>query len=303
MKPISVVGSCVSSQVLKRMPGHRKTYIQNVESAENDNRFTGKISSNFTPVGNIADRLYNDMAALAYTDTGLAPQLRQDIRTQLEYVTKPITIETTLAHSKLTPNAVIYVDFTNELLPSIITQDEEFLLKLNWPTIQHYFPVWFQKVVTENIFQFDMYDKAMTIKRHHALRHAVDIINQNNQPVVILGNVYTNRVFDHMSNSVVENLSFYNDKIPFLKVDRTGQLDQTINYNYIKRQIDGFYRKCQEPKMTPGWRWVNVEEDCYADPQHDFGPHPIHLHETSCRVIGAKLEQVFDSYIGSLKTN
>jgi len=98
-------------------------------------------------------------------------------------------------------------------------------------------------------------------------------------------------VFDHESNTIVENLSFYNEKIPFLKVNASGELNETINYNYNKHQIDSFYRVCQSSKMSPGWEWVNVEEYCYADPKHHWGAHPIHLHINSRRIIAAKIEQ------------
>ena len=260
---------------------------------ENDTRFRQKISADAVPPGRIADRLYDEMAGFVYGLPWLEDQLAYDIRLQFEYVTKPFTIQSTIDHAKLSPAGVIYVDLTNELLPSVITEDEDFLLKNNWLQLAPHFPEWFQEIVQRNTYQFDMYDKTMTMQRHHNLRRAVDIINSANQPVVAIGNVYTNKVFSYVSNTVVENLSFYNSKIPFLKVDRTGQLDETINYNYIKEQIDGFYRICQTEKMSPGWTWVNVEEDCYADPQHPWGPHPIHLHIESRKVIAQRLEQAF----------
>lgn len=290
--PISVVGSCISRQVIRPMPSYH-TAFKMFYTDENDHRFRQKISADATPPGNIADRLYDEMAASVYASKWLEDPVAYDIRLQFEYVTKPRTIQTTIDNAKLTPGGVIYVDLTNELLPAVVTQDEEFLLKNNWKQIAQHFPKWFQEFVMKNTFQFDMYDKTMTIKRHHALRKAVDIINSAGQPVVALGNVYTNRVFDRISNTVVENLSFYNEKIPFLKVDRTGQLDELINYNYIKEQIDSFYRICQTSAMSPGWKWVNVEDDCYADPQHKWGPHPIHLHMESRKAIARKLETAF----------
>lgn len=287
--PISVVGSCVANQIVRQMPGYKKTY-EMFYTDENDTRFREKMSADATPPGKIADRLYDEMAKTVYTSNWQQEQTAYDIRLQFEYVIKPRTIQSTIDNAKLTPNGVIYVDLTNELLPSVITQDEEFLIKNNWPQIAQYFPQWFCEIVQQNTFQFDMYDKTMTLKRHHALRQAVDIINSANQPVVALGNVYTNRVYDNLSNSVVENLSFYNDKIPFLKVDSTGQLDELINYNYIKDQIDSFYRICQTPEMSPGWIWIDTEPYCYADPQHEYGPHPIHLHIESRKIIAMKLE-------------
>ena len=292
--PISIVGSCMARQVLKPMPGYHKTF-KIFYTDENDTRFREKISADATPAGNIADRLYDEMSHSVAASNWLQDQTAYDIKLQFEYVTKPRSIQSTVNNAKLTPSGVIYVDLTNELMPSVITQDEEFLLKNNWLQLKHHFPNWFQGEVHRNTFQFDMYDKTMTLKRHHALRRAVDIINSANQPVVALGNVYTNRVYDSISNTVVENLSFYNDKIPFLKVDRLGKLDELINYNYIKEQIDSFYRVCQKPEMSPDWNWVNVEEDCYADPDHEWGAHPIHLHMESRKVIAMKLEQAFTS--------
>ena len=275
------------------MPGYGKTFQILPYTDENDSRFREKISADATPAGNIADRLYEEMAALVYRNTALSAELVYDLRLQLEYVTKPRSIQSTINQAKLTPGGVIYVDLTNELLPSVITQDEEFLIKNNWQQISSYFPEWFQEIVRKNTFQFDMYDKTMTLKRHHALRRAVDIINSADQRVVALGNVYTNKVFSHNFNMVVENLSFYNEKIPFLKVNAGGELDETINYNYNKHQIDSFYRVCQSDKMSPGWNWVNVEEYCYADPKHIWGEHPIHLHMNSRKIIAAKLESAF----------
>ena len=290
--PISIIGSCIVNQIVRQMPGYKKTY-QMFYTSENDTRFREKMSADATPPGNIADRLYDEMAKTVHTSNWKQDSIAYDIRLQFEYVTKPRTIQSTINNAKLTPNGVIYVDLTNELMPSVITQDEEFLIKYNWAQLTQYFPKWFCEIVQQNTFQFDMYDKTMTLKRHHALRHAVKIINSANQPVVALGNVYTNRVYDHISNTVVENLSFYNNNIPFLKVDKTGQLDEIINYNYIKDQIDNFYRICQLTKMSPGWLWIDTEPYCYADPKHEYGPHPTHLHIESRKIIAIKLEEAF----------
>ena len=294
--PVSVIGSCISNDILEQMPGYRTDFMipKFVHyTSDGHTRFRQKISADATPAGNIADRLYDEMAATVYKNKTLPSSRVYDLKLQLEYVTKPRSIQSTINNAKLNPDGVIYVDLTNELLPSVITQDEEFLIKNNWKQLAPYFPVWFQEIVRKNTFQYDMYDKTMTLKRHHALRQAVKIINSANQPVVALGNVYTNKVFDHESGLVVENLSFYNDKIPFLKVNAQGQLDETINYNYNKHQIDRFYKICQSSKMSPGWEWVNVEEFCYADPKHRWGEHPIHLHINSRKIIAAKLEDAF----------
>lgn len=299
MKRIAVIGSCVAPQVLKSMPGRLKTYIQDAEVGD-DTRFFGKISHNFAKPGNIADRLFNDMGKIAYMNTGIPAGVQQEIRSQLENVTKPKTIETTVNHSKLNATGVIFVDLTNELLPSVITPDEEFVLKANWDSIKHYFPQWFRDLVIKNVFQFDMYDKTMTMDRHHSLRKAVDLINSCNQPVVTVGNVYTNRRYDYISNCVIDDLAFYNSKTPFLKVNSQGQLNEMVNYKYIKKQIDRFYKVCQQPNMSPGWTWVNVEEDCFSDPKHMWGPHPIHLHPISAKVIGIKVEKIYDELTSEL---
>lgn len=293
IRPISVVGSCLANQVVRQMPGYNQSYKM-IYTDTDDTRFREKMSADATPPGNIADRLYDEMAASVYASKWLEDSMAYDIKLQFEYVTKPRSIQSTINNAKLTPDGVIYVDLTNELMPAVITQDEEFLLKNNWKQLAQHFPKWFRKIVQQNTFQFDMYDKTMTLKRHHALRRAVDIINSAGQPVACLGNVYTNRVYDHISNTVVENLSFYSSKIPFLKVDRTGQLDEAINYRYIKNQIDSFYRICQSPKMSPGWTWIDTEPYCYADPQHEYGEHPIHLHKEPRKLIGQKLQDAFN---------
>jgi hypothetical protein len=264
---------------------------------DNDTRFRSKISADYTPAGNIADRLNDEIGMMlrgpSYNYTGI----QLDIKLQFDYVVKQNSILSTINTSKSMPDAVIYVDLTNELLPSVITQDEEFLLKNNWTEIAQYFPGWFCDVVHKNTYQFDMYDQTMTIKRHHALKQMVDTVNSANQPVVALGNVYTNRVYNSEYNTVVENLSFYNNKIPFLNVDRTGQLDPLINYQYIKRQIDAFYNKCQSPAMSPGWTWIDTEPLAFADPEHAEGAHPIHLHRKSFQAIAQQVQQQFDSMV------
>jgi hypothetical protein len=292
--PITVIGSCVANQLLLNMPNYKSSWRLNFTSDDIDERFREKISASFTPAGNIADRLYEDMKRVVYQRKHYYTyETWYDLRVQLEYVTKVNSIEKTINHSKLTPNAVIYFDITNELLPTVVTQDEEFLLKNNWPQIKRYFPEWFQEFVAANTFQFDMYDKTMIMDRHHKLRKAVKIINSANQPVVAIGNVYTNKVYHYPTNTVAENLEFYNNATPFLKVDRNLDADPLQNYNYVKRHIDRFYKICQNPKMSPGWNWLDVEEYCFADPKHRYGPHPIHLHGNACKVIGGQLQELF----------
>ena len=204
IKPISIVGSCVSNQVVRQMPGYNKTFRM-FYTDDVDPRFREKMSTDATPPGNIADRLYDEMAKTVYHSNWRSMGVWYEIKMQLEYVTKPKTIQSTINNAKLTPNGVIYIDLTNELLPSVITQDEEFLLINNWRQLAQYFPMWFQDVVQKNTFQFDMYDKTMVLKRHHALRQAVDIINSAGQPVVALGNVYTNKVYSHEFNNIIND--------------------------------------------------------------------------------------------------
>jgi len=298
IKPITVIGSCVGNQIINQMPNYKKEWIQNFTSDEDDQRFREKISANFIPAGNIADRLYNDMFDIVYKKKhNLDHRTWNDLRMQLEYVTKVNSIESTISHSRLTPNAVIYFDITNELLPAVVTQDEQFLLKNNWNQIKEHFPKWFRDFVIKNTFQFDEYDKTMTMDRHHNLRKAVTIINSANQPVVAIGNVYTDKTYDYITNTVVSNLSFYNFCAPFKHIDTGRGADLQINYNYIKKQIDRFYKICQSPKMSPGWTWVNGEEFCFSDPKHEYGPHPIHLHKEARKVLGQKLQSAFESQL------
>lgn len=292
--PITVIGSCVANQLLLNMPNYKSSWKLNFTNDDIDERFRDKISASFTPAGNIADRLYEDMKRVVYQRKHYYTyETWYDLRVQLEYVTKVNSIERTINHSKLTPNAVIYFDVTNELLPTVVTQDEEFLLKNNWRHIKQYFPRWFQEFVNKNTFYFDEYDRTMTMDRHRKLRQAVGIINSANQPVVAIGNVYTNKVYEFSHNTVVENLSFYNHSAPFMHIDLGRGANHSANYNYIKRQIDRFYKVCQNPKMSPGWNWLNVEEYCFADPRHEYGPHPIHLHENACKAIGGQLQELF----------
>ena len=292
--PITVIGSCVGNQLINRMPGYKTEWVQNKTSDDIDERYREKLSANFTPAGSIADRLYEDMKKIVYKRRHYYTyETWYDLRVQLEYVTKVNTLESTILHSRLSPNAVIYFDITNELLPAVVTQDEQFMLKNNWQQIKRYFPQWFQDLVYMNTYQFDMYDRTMTMDRHRDLRKAVSIINSAEQPVVAIGNVYTNKTYDSAHNAVIESLPFYAHSAPFKHIDTGQGADMLANYHYIKRHIDRFYKVCQNPKMSPGWNWLNVEEDCFADPRHEYGPHPIHLHREACKAIGIKLEKLF----------
>ncbi len=293
--PITVIGSCVANQVVRQMPDYNKHWKM-YYTDDNDVRFREKLSANFVPAGNVADRLYEDMKDIVYKDVLKLPYpILYDLRIQLEYVTKARTLESTLLHSKMAPGSVIYFDIANELLPSVITQDEEFLLKNNWFAIKEHFPNWFTEFVNKNTFYFDMYDKSMTMDRHHRLRKAVGLINEVGQPVVALGNTFTNRVWDYETNTVAENIPFYNQSAPFITIDRYDNEKLLANYKYIKKNIDRFYKICLSPKMSPGWTWIDTEPLCFADPKHEDGPHPIHLHMQSRKAIGIKLQKAFET--------
>lgn len=281
-------GSCASNDIIRTMLGP-----QNIkESFKTENKFLGKVSDDKTPPGSIADRLYNDMASQIYGYNDWPGHLSNEIKLQFSNVIEHNLVVSLLDKTKNDKDGVLCIDLSNELLPSVITKDEQFLLKIGWPVFHQYFPDWFQDIVRDNTYHYDSYDKSMTISRNHSLTSTFNLIKK--LPIATIGilNMYTNKIYDDTTKQVIEHISLYNQKIPFLK--KINKDNEYLNFKYFKEQIDKFYEGLTSLKSTNGWNWLDIEEYCYADMSHPVRLHPIHLHITSRTMAAFQLENVIN---------
>lgn len=290
---IYLCGSCAMNDIIRTMISP-KNYNEFYGSP---NKFLGKLSADAIPPGPIADRLYNDMSPHIYGNNGWPKLLSGEIKLQFADVIEHNRFDTILNKAK---NNVLCVDLSNEFLPSVITKDEQFLLKTGWPAFSQYFPEWFQKIVRDNTYHYDSYDKTMIMDRHHSLSQSLDLIKGLPAVTIGIGNMYTNKIYDNITKQVVEHISLFNEKIPFLK--KMNEDNEYLNFEYFKKQIDGFYRVFKSHQITSGFYWLDLEEYCYADTNHPIRQHPLHLHNTSKELAAFKLQDIINEALLSTCT-
>ena len=281
-------GSCASNDIVRTMLGPRNVK----EGLKPENKFLGKVSVDSIPPGNIADRLYNDMAAQVYGPNDWPAHLKNEITLQFHNVIEYGAVNTIIDKAKRDSEGILCMDLANELLPSVITEDEQFLLKIGWPVFRQYFPKWFQDIVQNNTYHYDSYDSTMTMTRKHAITDTLDLIKDLPNVTVGIKNMYTNKIYDETTEQVIEHISLYNEKIPFLK--KLHDDNEYLNFQYFKRQIDGFYRVTTGLESTSHWDWLDIEEYCYADMSHPIRLHPMHLHSTSREIAAFKLQNIIN---------
>ena len=144
-------GSCALNDIVRTMLGRKN--INDCFQAEN--KFLGKVSVDSIPPGRIADRLYSEMASQVYGHNEWPFRLRNEIKLQFFNVIEYNTVMSLLDKVKKDKDSILCMDLANELLPSVITEDEQFLLKIGWPAFSQYFPEWFQDLVRDNTYYYD----------------------------------------------------------------------------------------------------------------------------------------------------
>lgn len=262
--PINIIaiGGCSIIDILKTDPNFKEFY--------NVIEYRGSISRTFEPAGPIASRLYDTFSNKKIN--GIT------IQQQFEAIYKKNTPTNLLKTT--TKNYVLIVDFSYEFLSFFYDGREYFDIFPDYDTNKSKYPEWLVQSIDKHRFWFDSGIQELAIQQIKNLKQFNQFVSSMKVPGILFGNIFTNRAYNKITNSVIEYLPLANHWSPFK--NKLNTLDQNKLYDYNNRVVSSFYKKLLND-ASPEFKIFQPDRELlYADPNHPNGFSPAHLHYT-CR--------------------
>lgn len=278
---IAIVGGCAPEDILKSDRSHIDLY--------NITYYTGSLSRHHNP-GKVAARLKEEMHDILNQVIG-NPNY-DFVLMQILYVIKEHHTPYTFIDN-LPENTVVIVDPAYEIKSFYFDGDEMFDIHLGYNTkIRPYMPDWFNTLISKHRMVFDNGSKEIAMYQYKSVVNYLKYLEKKNLPVIMIGNLYTKKIFDETTNHVADALPLFNSKIPFAyKEDTLG------NYTLINR----FY-EVWEDVGREGFKIFSPDINMiYADPNHRCGYHPTHLHYSCRKILNNELRALIVEAIGDHK--
>lgn len=269
INPINVVviGGCSATDILRTDPNYDKFY--------NITEYRGSISKTYVPAGQLASRLYDTF----YRVKIKPPTVKQ----QFEAIYKR---DTPLSILKSLPkNYVLIIDISYELLSFYYDGKEYFDIfpdyEFNKKRFYEYYPQWFTEQVEKHRYWFDSGIRELAFEQSKNLKEFTKFASSLGVPGIIIGNLFTNRIYDKNTNSVVELLpKLVAKSLPFKNFKKA--LSYEAMYDYSNRVVSSLYEKMFRELPEHSVIFQPDKNLLFADPEHPYGYSPSHLHYT-CR--------------------
>lgn len=279
---IIAVGSCLIEDILRADSLRAKKYI--IKS------YYGSITRGAEPPGKVAQRLLNEVPK---------PTKENFFARQYKFVTKdpsPYSIIKNNINSK----SIIIVDFSYEMNDFFFDGNEIFdLIPHKNPAVGY--PEWFQQLVHKNTFNFDNETSELVMHQYKGLLKFRRFLETLDAPVIVMDNFFTKKVYDKQSNTVGSIIPLYNRAmLPFKNVKGISNDLELFYYN--ESIIENFYTKIRENIAPFGVTFFKPKDrgQLFADLDHPWGFHPIHLHrlcrERQARDLYALIQSVYKDY-------
>lgn len=267
---ILTIGGCAIDDILKCERSHVDLY--------NIDLYLGSISRQHEP-GKVAARLKEEMEGILKNvkeTKYYTPVLRQILYVIKEYVTPTSLIE------RLETDTVVIVDPAYEIKPFYFDGNEMFDIHLDYHTlIKQHMPDWFNQLILKHTMFYDNGSKEIALHQYHTIVKFLKYLDKKNVPVIVVDNLFTKKIFDPATNSVVDAVPLFNSRIPFGDTE-----DVLAKYNLIVR----FYRNWRESKPDRFKLFSPNIDMIYADSNHHRGYHPTHLHHTCRKMLNNELK-------------
>lgn len=249
--------------------------------------YLGSISRTFHPIGKIAERLGNEIA-----DGKVKPRDYR-VKQMFNYITKEVTPSSLLQN--VPPNTVIVIDYAYELTNFFFNQQELFDLISTYNNIKTFLPNWLYKEITKHTYPFDSGIQEIARHQYRTMKQfQTEIVASLNLPVIVFNNSFSKHIYDRKTNTVAEILEFpdvlprYNRILPF-KYSLLTTENEFMKYEYSQNLLNHFYSNIKKHLPLDVKTFDIASENVYADPDHKYGYHPVHYHQTCRAVLWSKL--------------
>lgn len=271
MEKINVLslGGCAVSDIINSNRNHVNLYNLDV--------WLGSFSRQMWEPGKIASRVKEELHTIVSSANSI-PSDFVDVVMQIYFTVKERRTPTILLDN-LPKDTVVIIDPAYEIQNFYFDGNEIFDISLNYNRIvKKHMPEWFNNLVAKHHTHFDCGISEIAVFQFRALKEFLRNLKKLNVPVIAVDNLYTDKIFDKNTNSVVTTISNYNSRMPFGK-RHESELER---HNYSKELVDRFYELWID-YLPDNFKIFSPDKKyLYADLDHHLGYHPAHLHHT-CR--------------------
>lgn len=181
------------------------------------------------------------------------------------------------------PGDLLLIDFHADMYPTYYDGADEFEVQPVWRRYKSYFPKWLvDKIDSFPTYQADMISINEVQRRNQNTITATTMLTEKfGTNIITIGSVYNRKIYMKELSAVAESLVLkdYNFSIPFITMTALGDEDH-VNFEYFERMYAAVDRDVR--RYCPNWtRIIPDKTMCFSDPNHEYGPHPCHLHSLS----------------------
>lgn len=183
---------------------------------------------------------------------------------------------------------IIIIDFHAEINAIYDDGLDSFMIYPYWQLHEHHFPKWLTKIVNDHQnFQEGLLSQDQIARKVENALVILELLQQKfNNNVVVINNVYTNKLF---KGGHQEKFQILKPFVEFDELDREGR----VNLPVLNQVYDAFY---QATKLKfPDWNYISINNNlCYADPNHRFGINAAHLHSISWNFFKPQIKSILE---------
>lgn len=280
MNKINVLslGGCAASDIIQSNKNYINLYNLDV--------WLGSFSRQMWPKDKIANRLEEEFHQI-WKNRETYPDL-EAMLSQILYILKSRrTPETLLAN--LPVNTVIIIDPAYEIKNFYFDGNEIFDITLKYNNaVRPYLPNWLSENIRKNYKHFDCGIMEIAVFQFRSIKKFLNKLKKLNVPVIVFDNLYTDKIYDTITNSVATSIPIYNTKMPFEKQFATD----LERHDYSADMIDRFYENWRDI-IPEGFKIFSPDRNLlYADVNHRWNYHPTHLHHTCRRTLESELSSL-----------
>jgi hypothetical protein len=289
MTNIVTIGGCAAADIL-RSPKNN-AFIYKINS------WYGSVSRQSWDPGKVASRLKEHVPEIR-ASAAMYPSDVSHTEDQLNHTIKEWRTPISIINS-LPENSVVIFDPAYELMRFYFDGNEIFDIELTYGNrVRKHMPEWFYSLVDKHTLRFDCGISEIARFQFRAINDFMKTLDRLNIPTIAVDNVFTRKIYDPITNSIVDAIPQWNAAMPF----QWNSSNHLVNYEYANNLVSRFYEMFRE-RLPKNFKLFSPSaEHIYADLDHYLGYHPTHLHHSCRQMLNADLSALIVEVLAEHKT-
>ena len=273
---IVTFGGCAAEDILRSPKNNVFLYKINA--------WRGAVSRQSWDPGKVASRLKEDVLDIR-ASAALFPTDVSNTEDQLVHTIKEWRTPTSMIQN-LPETSVVIFDPAYELSRFYFDGNEIFDIELSYGNrVRKHMPEWYNSLIDKHTLRFDCGISEIARFQFRAIVDFTNMLDRLNIPTIAVDNLFTRKIYDPITNSIVDAIPQWNTAMPF-QFNNSNQIE---NYQYANNLVSRFYEIFRERLPKNFKLFSPKKEHIYADLDHYLGYHPTHLHHSCRQLLNAEL--------------